>query len=181
MYWFGRARLAPPDGHNADALAYDQLANPSPPLKPQMRHGKLLGMNRGDEIKDLWKEMGGTDEAWETWNKQPDKGEQATIRFVDKTKPTKCLNLRWPTWRVRPGSGKLSWPDGQLSSRYGATWPWTGARKSCRTVEKLYQRIKERNDIQLVTFNVDENRGIGAALPLGTSVQVSGNAGARLR
>ena len=27
-------------------------------------------------------------------------------------------------------------------------------------VEKLYQRIKERNDIQLVTFNVDENPGL---------------------
>src|SRR5262249_23435860 len=59
VYWLCRARLAILDGHNADALAYYQLASETNPLKPQMLRGKFW-YDYGDEARALWKEMGGT-------------------------------------------------------------------------------------------------------------------------
>ena len=156
MYWVGRARLALLDGHNADALAYYQLANQTIPLKPQMRHGKFWD-EQGDEIKDLWKEMGGTDEAWQTWNKQPDKGEQASEGLW--TKP----NQQLPEFTLADLAGK-TWQLKDLAGRTTLITVWATWCGPCMEelphVEKLYQRIKERNDIQLVTFNVDENPGL---------------------
>ena len=156
MYWIGRARLAILDGHNADALAYYQLANQTIPVKPQMRQGKFWD-EQGDETKALWKEMGGTDEAWHSWNKQPDTGQQATEAFW--TKP----NQQLPEFTLADMAGK-TWHLKDLAGRTTLITVWATWCGPCMAelphVEKLYQRIKERNDIQLVTFNVDENPGL---------------------
>ena len=86
MYWICRARLAILDGHNADALAYYQLANQTNPVKPQMRRGKFWD-DQGDETKALWKEMGGTDEAWQAVEKTAGHEPTGWGRFLDETKP----------------------------------------------------------------------------------------------
>jgi thiol-disulfide isomerase/thioredoxin len=156
MYWIGRARLAILDGHNADALAYYQLASHTIPVKPQMRQGKFWD-EQGDEAKALWKEMGGTDEAWHTWNRQPDTGEQSAEVFW--TKP----NQQLPEFTLADMAGK-TWHLKDLAGRTTLITVWATWCGPCREelphVEKLYQTIKDRKDIQLVTFNVDENPGL---------------------
>ncbi|MDP9338910.1 MAG: redoxin family protein [Acidobacteriota bacterium] len=156
MYWICRARLAILDGHNADALAYYQLANQTSPAKPQMRRGKFWD-DEGDETRALWKEMGGTDEAWQVWRKQPDTSQQAAEGFW--TKPNKQL----PDFALTDMSGK-TWSPKDLAGRATLINVWATWCGPCNAelphIEKLYQMTKERKDIQVVTFNLDENPGL---------------------
>jgi thiol-disulfide isomerase/thioredoxin len=156
MYWTCRARLAILDGHNADALAYYQLANQTSPVKAQMRRGKFWD-DQGDETKALWKEMGGTDEAWQLWRKQPDTSSQATEDF--STKPNKQL----PEFALVDMAGKI-WGLKDLAGRTTLITVWATWCGPCQAelphVEKLYQMTKERKDIRVVTFNLDENPGL---------------------
>ena len=144
------------DGHNADALAYDQLANETSPLKPQMRNGKFSD-ELGDETRALWKQMGGTDEAWQAWRKQPSKNEQAAEGFW--TKP----NAELPEFALADMTGK-TWRLKNLDGRTTLINVWATWCGPCMEelphVEKIYEMMAERKDIQLVTFNVDENPGL---------------------
>jgi thiol-disulfide isomerase/thioredoxin len=156
MYWICRARLAILDGHNADALAYYQLANQTSPAKPQMFHGKFRD-DEGDDPKALWKKMGGTDEAWQAWRKQPETSPQTAESFG--TKPNKQL----PEFALTDMVGK-TWHLKDLAGRTTLINVWATWCGACMAelphVEKLYQMIKERKDIQLVTLNLDKNPGL---------------------
>jgi len=155
LYWTCRARLSILDGHNADALAYYQLANQTSPAKPQMLRGKFWD-DQGDETKALWKQMGGTDEAWQAWRKQPDTSEQAADLWM---KPNRQL----PDFALSDMAGK-TWHLKDLGGRTTLINVWATWCGPCGAelphVEKLYQMIKERKDIQVVTFNMDENPGL---------------------
>jgi thiol-disulfide isomerase/thioredoxin len=156
VYWLCRARLAILDGHNADALAYYQLANQTTPRKPQMQHGKFHDED-GDETQALWKEMGGTDEAWHAWRKQPDTSPQSADSSW--TKPNQPL----PEFALADMAGK-SWRLKDLAGRTTLITVWATWCGPCRAelphVQKLYQMTKDRKDIQVVTFNMDENPGL---------------------
>jgi thiol-disulfide isomerase/thioredoxin len=156
MYWICRARLAILDGHNADALAYYQLANQTNPRKPQMQHGKFHD-DDGDETRALWKEMDGTDEAWQVWRKQPDTSPQAAEGFW--TKPNQKLS----EFALADMAGK-NWRLKDLAGRTTLITVWATWCGPCRAelphVQKLYQMTKDRKDIQVVTFNMDENPGL---------------------
>ena len=142
--------------HNADALAYYQLANQTNPRKPQMQHGKFHD-DDGDETRALWKEMGGTDEAWQVWRKQPDTSPQAAEGFW--TKP----NQKLPEFALADMAGK-NWRLKDLAGRATLITVWATWCGPCRAelphVQKLYQMTKDRKDIQVVTFNMDENPGL---------------------
>ena len=156
VYWLCRARLAILDGHNADALAYYQLASRTNPVKPQMRRGKFWD-DDGDETRSLWKEMGGTDEAWQAWRKQPEMSQLPEEDFW--TKPNQRLSefaladMAGKTWRLKDLAGRTT-----LITVWAT---WCGPCQSeLPHVQKLYQMTKDRKDIQVVTFNVDENPGL---------------------
>jgi thiol-disulfide isomerase/thioredoxin len=101
--------------------------------------------------------MGGTDEAWQSWRKQPNTSEQAAEPFW--TKP----NQQLPDFTLADLTGK-TWHLKDLAGRTTLINVWATWCGACMAelphVEKLYQMIKERKDIQLVTFNVDENPGL---------------------
>lgn len=153
VYWLCRARLAVLDGHNADALAYYQLASQTKPVRPQMVRGRFLD-DDGDETRTLWNEMGGTEEAWQAWRKQP-----GTSRLEEEgfwTKPDQPL----PEFALADMAGK-NWRLKDLAGRTTLITVWATWCGPCGAelphVEKLYQMTKDRKDIQVVTFNIDEN------------------------
>jgi thiol-disulfide isomerase/thioredoxin len=156
MYWTCRARLAILDSHNADALTYYTLVNQTSPAKPQMRRGKFWD-DQEDETRALWTEMGGTDEAWQVWRKQPDTSQQ--VAEGPGTKPNKQL----PEFTLADMAGK-TWRLKDLAGRTTLITVWATWCGPCMAelphIEKLYQVTKERKDIQVVTFNLDENPGL---------------------
>jgi thiol-disulfide isomerase/thioredoxin len=156
-YWLNRARLAVLENRKADGLTYYQLALETRATPPSAWHGKLED-NLTDEARSLWKEMGGTEVAWAVWSKPPD------------AKPAELAEGRWE----KP---KLKIPSFELADLSGKTWKlktlegktllinlwatWCGpCNAELPHFQKLYEKVKDRPDFQILTFNIDEDLGL---------------------
>lgn len=156
-YWLNRARLAVLDNRKADGLTYYQLALETRTTPPSPWHGKLED-NLTDEARLLWKEMGGTEVAWAVWSKPP------------AAKPAELAEGRWE----KP---KLQIPSFELADLSGKTWKlktlegktllinlwatWCGpCNAELPHFQKLYEKVKDRPDFQILTFNIDEDLGL---------------------
>lgn len=158
-YWSNRARLAALDNHKQDALAYYQLAlqTRSEPAKPW--RGKLQD-DEMDEAHALWKELGGTEAAWAVWSNPPAaKGaELAEGRWEKATKEIPVFelsDLSGKTWRLKELGGKT------LLINLWATWCGP-CNAELPHLQKFYEQVKDRPDIQVLTFNIDEDLGLVA-------------------
>jgi thiol-disulfide isomerase/thioredoxin len=129
-YWRNRALLAVLDNRKADALTYYQLALQTRTTPPSPYHGKLQD-DLTDEARALWKEMGGTEVAWAVWSK-PLSGK--TWKLTTLEGKSVLINL-WATW-CGPCNAELP------------------------HLEKLYEKVRDRPDFQILTFNIDEDLGL---------------------
>jgi thiol-disulfide isomerase/thioredoxin len=158
-YWSNRARLADLENHKQDALAYYQLALQTRSDPPKMRHGRLRD-ELMDEARALWKELGGTESAWGVWSKPPS-GAAAELSEGRWEKPTKQLpvfelaDLSGKTWRLKDLERKT------VLINLWATWCGP-CNAELPNLEKFYERVKDRSDIQVLTFNIDEDLGLVA-------------------
>jgi thiol-disulfide isomerase/thioredoxin len=155
-YWLNRARLEAIQGHNQDALAYYQLALQTRLEPPKARRGKLQD-DLTDEARALWRSQGGTEVAWAVWSKPSSRGaEQVSEGFWEK--PTKPLpsfelsDLSGKTWRLKELGGKT------VVISVWATWCGP-CEAELPHVQKLYEKLKDSSDIQLLTFDIDEDLG----------------------
>jgi thiol-disulfide isomerase/thioredoxin len=149
-YWEFRARLAKLEGRNADSAAfYLRALDANPRDFDPVGHSRLVALSEA-----AWVALGGTSEGlsayrlesaassqWTTiGRKMPDFALQDTagrsIRLGDLAGKTVFINV-WATW-CGPCQGELPW------------------------VERLYQAAKDRKDVVVLTFNVDDNPGIVA-------------------
>jgi thiol-disulfide isomerase/thioredoxin len=158
-YWSNRARLAALDNHKQDALAYYQLAlqTRSEPAKPW--HGKLQD-DELDEAHALWKDLGGTEAAWAVWSNPPT-AKAAELAEGRWEKPTKEIpvfelsDLSGKTWRLKELGGKT------LLINLWATWCHP-CNAELPHLQKFYEQVKDRPDIQVLTFNIDDDLGLVA-------------------
>ena len=158
-YWNNRARLAALDNHKQDALAYYQLAlqTRSEPAKPW--HGKLHN-DEMDEAHALWKELGGTEGAWAVWSNPP-AAKSAGLAEGRWERPTKEIpvfelsDLSGKTWRLKELSDKT------VLINLWATWCGP-CNEELPQLQKFYEKVKDRPDIQVLTFNLDEDLGLVA-------------------
>ena len=156
-YWWNRARFEAIQNHTQDALTYYQLALQTRVEAPKAYHGRLRD-DLADEARTLWKAQGGSDAAWSVWSKPP---ASATEQLADGRweKPTKAISafelsdLSGKTWRLKELDGKT------LLINVWATWCGP-CRVELPHLEKFYEKVKDRSDIQVLTFNVDSNPGL---------------------
>jgi thiol-disulfide isomerase/thioredoxin len=155
-YWMNRARLARLDGRTADSIAFYQLAYQTNTEQPIYWHGKIQDRFT-DEVKPFWKELGGTDVAWKLWRKPIPKGRELTdSRWEKATKPLasfELTDLSGKTWRLKDLKGK------SLLINLWATWCGP-CQVELPHIQKLYQATKDRDDIVVFSFNVDEDPGL---------------------
>lgn len=158
-YWTDRARLAVLDGHNQDALTYYQKALQTRLDPPQYSQGKLTD-DLGDEAHGLWKETGGTETAWAVWSSQPtaNAADAAEARW-EKPKmelPTfELADMAGKTWRTKDLNGKT------VLINLWATWCGP-CNAELPQLQKLYEQAKNRSDLQILTFDIDEDVGLVA-------------------
>lgn len=156
-YWQNRARLAVLEGRKADALAYYRLALEARPEPPKMRAG-ILKDPLGDEARALWGAMGGSETAWAAWS--PNASKQTVNADAARwEKPTQAL----PDFSLTDLSGK-TWKLADLHGRVVLINLWATWCGPCQAelpqLEKLYEQVKGRSDLQILTFDIDEEPGI---------------------
>jgi thiol-disulfide isomerase/thioredoxin len=155
-YWWNRARLADIESRKLDALAYYQLSLHTRLEAPHYSRGKF----RDDltaEAQALWKETGGTPVAWTVWNRPiaSPEAEQAQGRWETTTKTLPAFeltDLSGKTWRLKDPEGKV------ILINLWATW-CVPCNEELPKVQRLYEQLSSRPDIQLLTFDVDEDLG----------------------
>ena len=154
-YWLNRAKLAAVEYRKADALAYYQLAYRTRVDPPEWWHGKVYD-ELGDDARGLWKELGGTDAAFEVWSKPPKAHELAEGYWEKPTKQIpefELADLSGKTWRLKELRGKT------VLINVWATWCGP-CRVELPHVQKLYDRLKDSADLQVLTLSIDEDIGV---------------------
>jgi thiol-disulfide isomerase/thioredoxin len=158
-YWLNRARLEALENHTQDALAYYQLALQTRTDPPKAYHGKLRD-DLTDEARALWKAQGGTEAAWAVWSK-PASGGTEQVAEGAWEKPTKAIpvfelsDLSGKTWRLKELAGKA------ILINVWATWCGP-CQAELPHLQKFYEKVKNRSDIQVLTFDIDVDVGLVA-------------------
>ncbi|MGA2594568.1 MAG: TlpA disulfide reductase family protein, partial [Bryobacteraceae bacterium] len=157
-YWLNRARLAVLENRKADGLTYYQSALQTRVSPPAWWRG-LLEDNLIDEARALFYDMGGTEVAWSVWTKPPaaEKAQElAEGRWVMPKKPIpsfELADLSGKTWKLTKLEGK------SILINLWATWCGP-CNAELPHLEKLYEKVKDRADLQILTFNIDEDLGL---------------------
>lgn len=154
------AKLAAAEGRKMDALSFYQAALRSSASGNRFQRDLLTA-----KAQALWKELGGTGEGWQSWLSQsatPAAGSPAQPADAAWSKMERAL----PEFELTDMKGK-TWKKTELAGKtvFVNLWAtWCGpCREELPHLEKLYQRIKDRQDVMLLTLNLDDN--IGAVEP----------------
>jgi thiol-disulfide isomerase/thioredoxin len=159
QYWLNRGRLAALEGSKADALTYYQKALHARKKPPDAYQGRVIDLLM-DEARALWKQMGGTETAWNIWSKPP----AAKIQELAESgwkKPEKPMpafelaDLSGKTWRLKSLEGRA------VLINVWATWCGP-CQRELPHLEKLYEQVKDRADLQILTLTIDEDLGVVA-------------------
>jgi thiol-disulfide isomerase/thioredoxin len=108
-----------------------------------------------DEIKALYLDNDGSEEGWIEWARAR-AGEEAAaparreIEFPAQLLDFEVKDLDGKTWRLADLKGKATFID------VWATWcgPCRGEHPE---LQRMYEKIRNRDDIQLLTFSADEH------------------------
>lgn len=154
-YWSRVAALAEHEGRKLDALyAYREAA-----VSAGTPNDELLSAQRS-----LWTDLGGSNETWVRWanaTTAPVRQERALTHagFVP-------VNRTLPEFSLKDATGQ-AWTLARFKGTKTVAVVWATWCQPCRAelphLATLVQKLKDRNDVQVVSFNTDEN--IGAVEP----------------
>ncbi|HLY17379.1 MAG TPA: TlpA disulfide reductase family protein [Bryobacteraceae bacterium] len=156
QYWTNRARLAALEGSRADALTYYQKALHARKQPPRPEEGRVTD-DLVDEARALWKQLGGSESAWNLWSKPPAAKIQE-LAEIGWEKPKKDMpafelaDLSGKTWRLKDLAGRA------VLINVWATWCGP-CKAELPHLAKLYEKVKDRKDLQILTLTVDEDPG----------------------
>ncbi len=157
-YWMNRGRLAALEGSKADALAYYQKALQARKRPLDGYEGRIID-DLTDEARALWSQLGGTETAWMVWSKPPAKVQQ--VAESGWTRPVKTM----PAFELADLSGK-TWRLQNLGGRAVLINVWATWCGPCQAelphLQRLYEKVKDRADLQILTFTIDEDLGVVA-------------------
>lgn len=149
--------LAEAEGRKLDALAYYQqlIVNPW--------YMREYG-GRVEKTRSLFKELGGSDETWAVWSKiQPlpaDKPEMPRYMFA---MAWNALARPLPEMRIPDAAGR-TWTLADFKGKTTFVWLWATWCSPCwrelPAMQKLYDAVKDRRDVQAISLSMDENPAI---------------------
>jgi thiol-disulfide isomerase/thioredoxin len=148
-----KANYAEQQGHKLDALLMYRAALELRPANAYLGDTDELA----EKEERLWKELGGTAATLGLW-----KHKTAVATNGPWQKPSKDM----PDWELTDLQGK-TWNPASFRGKTVFINVWASWCGSCREehpyLQKLYDKLKDRPDIQILTFDTDEE--IGAVAP----------------
>ncbi len=159
-YWERMAKLAEVEGRKLDALMCYQNA-----LAFRPQRDEKAKKDKPDELADrtqqLWKELGGTEEGWRAYLARSEASKSAieTASLTPWEKQSKPLpdfalaDLQGRVWKLADLKGKVS-----LINLW-ATWCGPCIQELPH-LQKLYEQMKDRKDVLVLTLNVDQEIGL---------------------
>jgi thiol-disulfide isomerase/thioredoxin len=153
-YFTLSAQLAHAEGKLADALAFYQKVVTNPYFRREY----------GGHVKEtqaLWKELAGTDDGWAAFSEVPALPAGVPTGYPGISfLPWVALDYKLPDLNV-PGLGSRIWTNRDFGGKATMIYLWASwclpCRPHLRGLQGLYDKIKGRPDIQLVTLSVDED------------------------
>ncbi len=152
-YWQAVGKLADIENRQIDALASYQTALSFRAKTPKIK----------DELKEnidrLWKELGGTEEGRNALLSRNDvkKAAEATEESWDTAnKPLAdfaLTDLQGKKWQLADLKGKT------IFINFWATWCGP-CRQELPHIEKLHEQMKDKRDVLILTFNIDDELGL---------------------
>jgi thiol-disulfide isomerase/thioredoxin len=149
-----QAQLAELEGNAPMALLFYQKFTQSWGRKG-LSTGVFTGEIQGqiDAAKRLYLAAGGKAEQWLDWASEPAAiapGQPRTLEFPAMLGDFEAKDLSGKTWRLEDLKGKATLIDAWAT--------WCGpCRAQNPLLQQLYEQIKDRKDIQILTFSIDEN------------------------
>lgn len=148
-----RAALAELEGRKVDALLLYRAA-----MEAAARGDKKEELEK--HVARLRKELGGTEATKDLWERKAWRVDVAEGRGRWETpgilmRPWELPDLEGRTWKLEALRGKT------LFINVWATWCGP-CRAEHPYLERLYQKTKDRPDLQVLSFNVDDEAGVVA-------------------
>ncbi|MGA2588402.1 MAG: redoxin domain-containing protein [Bryobacteraceae bacterium] len=151
------ARLAQSEGRKLDALAYyhQLIANP---VYVREYAGPV------DTAHNLFKELGGSDEAWAVWSKpQPWPADKPDPPRGWPIMAWNVLNRTLPELHVPDAAGRI-WTLADFKAKTTFVFLWATWCSPCWQelpgMQKVYEAVKDRSDVQAISLSMDENPAI---------------------
>jgi thiol-disulfide isomerase/thioredoxin len=152
--WAVKAKWAELTGRKLDALLMYRAALDVRPSNPDSKAGDD---EAGAGYARLWKELGGTSEGEKLWARNENRTEGSAMDGSWKN-PAKEL----PPWQLPDLAGK-TWTLASLKGKTVLINVWATWCAPCRQehpyLQKLLAKVQGRSDVQILTFNVDDELG----------------------
>jgi thiol-disulfide isomerase/thioredoxin len=144
-----RAQAAEAEGRTLDALLLyrDALAARTTPLRAGAKD------TLSENVERLWKQLGGTSAAYNLLLNKPKISEATEGRWQQPTAPIPAFSLsdlQGKNWKLASYQGKA------LFVNVWATWCGP-CKMELPEFQKLYDKMKDRTDVAVVSFNIDED------------------------
>jgi thiol-disulfide isomerase/thioredoxin len=172
MYWTNMGRLARLEGHKLETLTYERNAMLTDPNTNSNRPMQSMEQYRTSSLRELWKEINGSEDGFEAWMTKTGAASPHSATAAPKVPATAVAETQmgW-TQMDKP------LPDFQLSDAEGKTWrladlkgkvalvnlwaTWCGpCRNELPYLQKLFNKVRERKDLVVLTLNTDDNPGL---------------------
>jgi len=161
-YWQTVAKVAEAENRKLDALTSYQTALSFRPKQNATAGGDTKKDELADNTKRLWKELGGTDDGWQSYlarneaSRAAAEATEATWDAKNQALPDFTLaDLNGKTWKLSDLKGKTAFIN------LWATWCGPCIQE-LPYVQKLHEQMKDRKDVLVLTLNIDEELGLVA-------------------
>lgn len=148
LRWQARSRVAELAGRPLDALVYMEKALDGGP--------EMDKKQRREEARRLWTLAGGTEKTWALRGSPAVQEAKSASAWQAPAKPI-------PAWELKDLAGK-KWTSGELAGKTVLINVWATWCGPCRAehphFQKLYEKLKDRKDVAVISFNVDDQVGM---------------------
>ena len=158
-YFELNARFALTEGRKLDALSSYQRLIVNPYYEEQYGTSQIV-----KRARPLWDELGGTDAGWAVWSRpeRPVDGVSVVRRGMPMF-PWVALHYPLPEMHLQDANDR-TWTLSDFTGKTTFVLIWATWCAPCwrdlPTIQKIHEAVRDRRDVQVVTFSADEDPAI---------------------